>query len=310
MEVNDMRRILVASRTFGYGAGDENLTKLFEKYHLSAQFLSLKEVGQRMSEFEGLILGTDKFTRHHFENSKRLRVICKFGVGTDNIDMGAAEAHGVKILNLPGINCNAVAEMALGLMFSAARRIAEGDRLIRKGGWEQLLGFPLKGKNLGMIGTGAIGMTLARMVIGLEMKILAYDIRQDETLFNYGGEYVSLTDLLRKSDFITLHVPFNNKTFHLLGEKEFDQMKKGAILINTSRGPIIDEKALCDALKGKKLAGAGLDVFETEPPFESEILKLDNVVCTPHISAYTHETLRRMDEESVAAVSRALEAQS
>lgn len=305
-----MRRILVASRTFGYGAGDENLKRLFEKYHLNAQFLPLKEADQRLSEYEGLILGTDKFTRHHFENSKSLRVICKYGVGTDNIDMDAAKTHGVKILNLPDINCNAVAEMALGLMFSAARRIAEGDRLIRKGGWEQLMGFSLKGKTLGIIGTGAIGMTLAQMVIGFEMKILAYDIKQNETLSNYGGEYVSFKDLLRKSDFITLHVPFNNKTFHLLGEKEFTQMKKEAILINTSRGPIIDEKALCDALKAKKLAGAGIDVFEVEPPFESEILKLDNVVCTPHISAYTHETLRRMDEASVTAVSRALEDQS
>ena len=172
------------------------------------------------------------------------------------------------------------------------------------------MGFSLKGKALGIIGTGAIGMTLAQMVIGFEMKILAYDIKQNETLSNYGGEYVSFKDLLRKSDFITLHVPFNNKTFHLLGEKEFTQMKKEAILINTSRGPIIDEKALCDALKAKKLAGAGIDVFEVEPPFESEILKLDNVVCTPHISAYTHETLRRMDEASVTAVSRALEDQS
>ena len=305
-----MRRILVASRTFGYGAGDENLKQLFDKYHLNAQFLSLKEADQRLSEYEGLILGTDKFTRHHFESSKSLRVICKYGVGTDNIDMDAAETHGVKILNLPGINCNAVAEMALGLMVSAARRIAEGDRLIRKGGWEQLMGFSLKGKTLGIIGTGAIGMTLAQMVIGFEMKILAYDIKQNETLSNYGGEYVIFKDLLRKSDFITLHVPFNNKTFHLLGEKEFTQMKKEAILINTSRGPIIDEKALCDALKAKKLAGAGLDVFEVEPPFEREILKLDNVVCTPHISAYTHETLRRMDEASVTAVSRALEDQS
>ena len=305
-----MRRILVASRTFGYGAGDENLKRLFEKYHLNAQFLPLKEADQRLSEYEGLILGTDKFTRHHFENSKSLRVICKYGVGTDNIDMDAAKTHGVKILNLPDINCNAVAEMALGLMFSAARRIAEGDRLIRKGGWEQLMGFSLKGKTLGIIGTGAIGMTLAQMVIGFEMNILAYDIKQNETLSNYGGEYVSFKDLLRKSDFITLHVPFNNKTFLLLGEKEFTQMKKEAILINTSRGPIIDEKALCDALKAKKLAGAGIDVFEVEPPFESEILKLDNVVCTPHISAYTHETLRRMDEASVTAVSRALEDQS
>jgi D-3-phosphoglycerate dehydrogenase len=277
---------------------------------LSAQFSFLKEASARLGEFEGLILGTEKFTRPHFEKSKRLRVICKYGVGTDNINMNAAEEYAVKVLNLPGINCAAVAEMALGLMFCAARRIAEGDRLLRKGTWKQLLGFPLKGKTLGMIGTGAIGMTLVRMVAGLEMKILAYDILQSEELLNIGGEYASLNDLLRKSDFITLHLPSNDKTFHLLSENEFNLMKNRAILINTSRGPIVDEKALYHALKAKKIAGAGLDVFEKEPPFESEILQLDNVVCTPHISAYTHETLRCMDEESVKAVSRALETQT
>lgn len=173
--------------------------------------------------------------------------------------------------------------------------------------WERLLGVSIREKALGLIGAGAIGMTLARMVSGLDMKILAYDIVRNNDISLYGGEYVELDALLRHSDFISLHVPLASDTYHLLGDREFNIMKKTAIVVNTSRGAILDEEALYRALKDKRIGGAGLDVFEKEPPFgRSKILEMEKIVCTPHIAAYNWETLRRMDEASVSELRKVL----
>jgi len=302
-----MRPVLVASRTFGYGTDRENLRELFRAHRLSPEFLALAEALPRLGTYEGIILGTDRFPREFFEKAKKLKVLCKYGAGTDNIDFEAGQEHGVTVLSLPALNAEAVAEMALGLMFAVARRITEADRKLRGGQWAQLMGRSLVGKKLGLIGTGAIGLSLARLAAGLGMELLGYDLKQDSRLAEAGGRYTDLKTLLGRADFISLHLPATSQTRHLLGEAEFRLMKPEAFVINTARGAIIDEKALLAALREKRIAGAGLDVFEIEPPFGSELLELDNVVCTSHISAYTDETLRRMDQEAVAVVSRALE---
>lgn len=302
-----MYKILVASKSFGYGAQKDDLLQLFAKHACSPEFSPLDEVDQKLDTFDGIIIGTAKVNRDLFQKAKRLKAIIKYGAGTDNIDKTAAQEYSIQVLNLPSINCETVAEMALGLMFSVARRIVEGDRCIRNGTWKRLLGFPVRGKTLGVIGTGAIGRALIQMISGLYMRILAYDIIHNKDIPKYGVTYVELDDLLKQSDFVSLHVPLNETTFHLIGSKELNVMKKEAFLINTSRGPVIDEKALYEALKNKKIAGAALDVFEVQPPFENPLLDLDNVVCTPHIAAYTEETLRQMDVECVTILSRALE---
>lgn len=302
-----MYNVLVASKSFGFGAQKDDLLQLFAKHACSPDFSPLEEADQKLDTFDGIIIGTAKVNQDLFKKAERLKVIIKYGAGTDNIDKTAAQEYGVQVLNLPGINCETVAEMALGLMFSVARRIVEGDRCIRNGIWKRLLGSPIRGKTLGVIGTGAIGSALIRMVSGLNMRVLAYDLIQNEEIPKFGGKYVEFDDLLKQSDVVSLHVPLHENTFHLIGSRELNLMKKDAFLINTSRGSVVDEKALYEALTQKTIAGAALDVFEVQPTSESPLLELDNVVCTPHIAAYTDETLRQMDAECVAILSRALE---
>ena len=301
-----MKDVLVLSRTFGYGADRKQLEKLFADHYLKPYFLKEKDALPQLDRYEGIILGTNKFTAERFARATRLKALCKYGVGTDNIDRAAAEARGVKVLSLPGINSVAVAEMALGLMFSVARRIGEADRSLKSGQWGQYLGSQVYGQTLGLVGTGSIGLTLARMVSGLDMTVLAHDIQPSDLLTHIGGRYVDMDDLLEQSDFISIHVPSTPQTRHLLSTDQFQKMKPTAIVINTARGPIIDEKALYEALKTGRIAGAGLDVYETEPPLEADIIHLDNVVSTTHIAAYSRQTLRNMDRESVTRLSRAL----
>ncbi|HHY08435.1 MAG TPA: phosphoglycerate dehydrogenase [Corynebacteriales bacterium] len=306
-----MHTILVASTSFGLGEERSRLQDLFSSYDLIPHFTRLSEASKNpasLAACDGIIIGTERITTEHFEKATRLKAVIKYGVGTDNIDKEAAAHYGVKVLNLPGINCDAVAELALGLMITAARRIAGGDGSIREGQWLKLVGVSVQGKVLGIIGTGAIGKALAKLVTGLEMELLGYDIRRDEGFAALGGTYVDLATLLRRSDFVSLHTPLDESTYHMIGKKELALMKESAILINTSRGPVVDENALYDALKRKQIKGAALDVFETEPLTDSRLLEIEGLVCTPHIAAYSHEVLRRMDRKCVEKLAGALNA--
>jgi phosphoglycerate dehydrogenase-like enzyme len=300
------KRVLVCSKSFGYGQTRENLEELFAKHRCTPVFKSLDRAWEQMGEFDGIIIGTDKAAGEFFQKASNLKVIAKYGVGTDNIDLQAARDHNVAVVSLPGINCESVAEMALGLIISLARRIVEGDRHIRSGKWSRLLGFSVFGATLGLVGTGAIGMSLARMACALNMNLIAFDPYPNEEFIKLGGHYAGFDELLRQATFVSLHVPLTRATFHLVGKRELELMSSRSFLINTSRGPVVDEKALCTALVKKQIAGAALDVFETEPPFGSQLLELENVVCTPHIAAYTHETLQRMDQACVAALAETL----
>jgi D-3-phosphoglycerate dehydrogenase len=300
-------RILVASRTFGKGAQKEQLYSLFHAYSLEPTFLSMEDAAENISKFDGLIIGTSKVTRNILAEARRLRVIIKYGVGIDNIDTAAAREYGVKIMNLPGINSQAVAELALGMMLSVARNIVKGDRELRNGNCEGFIGTSVIGKTLGVIGTGSIGCALAQMVSGLNMTILGYDVVHNPSFIASGGKYVTLDCLLQSADFISLHLPLTQQTTHFIDREKLGRMKKGAFLINTSRGRVVDEQALMEALTTEQLAGAALDVFESEPPALKELFKMENVVVTPHIGAYTNETLRQMDEACISALSSALQ---
>ena len=301
-----MHCVIVASKSFGYGAGKDQVGALFQKYGINPVFSPLMEAGHALSEADGLIIGTEKVTRSIFDTAKRLRAVVKYGVGIDNIDTLAAREHGVRVLNLPGINAVTVAEMTLGLMLAVARRIAAGDRLIRAGKWEGLIGTDVVGKTLGVIGTGAIGCSLARLVSGFGMTVLGFDPVENPDFISAGGRYVTLDSILESSDFLSLHLPLNDQTFHFVDSPMLARMKKGAILINTSRGYVVDEVALMEALSSGKLGGASLDVFEEEPPSRKELVSMENAVFTPHIAAYTAETLRRMDDACLSALSGAL----
>jgi phosphoglycerate dehydrogenase-like enzyme len=294
-----MHKILVTWKYFGFGDKKENIDKLFNQYGCIPEFLSLDEAVPRLDEFEGIIVGTDKITSEVLDKSPNLKVIVKYGVGTDNINIEAAKERGIKVFNLPGINCDAVAELILGLIIALARKIVFSDKRFRKGLWEPQLGVATQGKILGIIGTGAIGLSLTEMVSGLKMRVIGHDISPNNRFVELGGEYVERDEVFQLADFISVNIPLTKDTFHSIGTREFKLMKKSAFIINTSRGAIIDEKALYQSLVNNEISGAAVDVYETEPPSDTPLKELENVITTPHIAAFTYEAFRRMDEESV-----------
>ena len=234
---------------------------------------------------------------------KQLKVIANYAVGIDNINLDDAAQRIITITNTPGVLTEAVAELAFALMISAARRIPESDQFTRKGkykGWApmMMLGSELHHKTLGIVGLGRIGSAVAeRAFFGFKMKIIYYDVKRNEEFEQkFQAEYRGLPGLLRDADFISIHVPLISETKHLIGKNEFKIMKKTAYLINTSRGPIVDEAALVDALKKKRIAGAGLDVYENEPKLAPGLKDLPNVVLTPHTGSATIETRSAMAE--------------
>ena len=247
-----------------------------------------------------LCLLTDKISRDVLEVGKNLKIVSNYAVGYDNIDVDAATELGIIVTNTPGVLTDATAELAWALLFAVARRIVEADKFTRAGkfkGWHPtlLLGFELKGKTLGIIGAGRIGTAMALKSKGFKMKVLYFSRHRNERLEReLGAKMVSLDELLKESDFVSLHVPLTSETFHLIGERELNLMKPTAILINTSRGAVVDEQALIKALQNRRIAGAGLDVFENEPEVPDELKKLENVVITPHIGSATHNARESM----------------
>ena len=232
-----------------------------------------------------------------------LKIIANYAVGFDNIDIEAAKRKNIVVTNTPEVMTQAVAEHAMALMLACARRLSEGDNFVKAGKykrWEPdlLLGPEIAGKTLGIIGIGRIGSSLAQTAYhGFGMKIIYHDINRSEELErNLQADYASLKTLLERSDFVSLHVPLLPSTRHMIGKKEFKLMKDNAILVNTARGAVIDEKALACALKTKQIFAAGIDVFEFEPKPVGELMELDNIIMTPHIASATHEAREAMSE--------------
>ncbi len=222
-----------------------------------------------------------------------LRLIARVGVGLDNIDVEYAKSKGIKVINAEEAAMTSVAELVIGLMIALARGIVRADHAMKQGRWikSELLGIELKGKYLGIVGMGKIGTRVARLARALGMNIIAYDIAKIDPMLvrELGIVVTDLDTLMRSADFITLHVPLNDSTRHMIDEHKLALMKRTAYIINTSRGAVIDENVLLNALKSKSIAGAALDVFEVEPPTNQELITLDNIICTPHIGAQTKE---------------------
>ena len=234
-------------------------------------------------------------SRRVIEAGEKLKVIARAGVGLDNIDLEAAEERNIKVVNAPEAATNSVAELAIGLMLSVYRKIAYADRNMRMGRWvkKECMGYELRGKTLGIVGMGRIGRAVARIAYhGFGMRIIYYDVVRCPKEFEeeVKAKCVDLDTLFREADVVTLHVPLTPQTRHLVNEDRLKLMKKTAILINTSRGGVVDTNALVKALREGWIAGAGLDVYEEEPlPSDHPLTKLDNVVLTPHIGASTYE---------------------
>ncbi len=258
------------------------------------------ELIKLIRDVDGIIVGIDPLTSKVLENTERLKVISKYGVGVDNIDLETTKKLGIIVTNTPFANTNAVAELTIGLIFSILRGISLSDRKSREGSWERFIGYELYGKTLGVIGTGNIGKRVVKLLKGFDLRIICYDLFPDYSWAEREGVlYVPLEELLKNSDIITLHIPLTKDTYHLISEREINMMKDSTIIINTSRGGIIDETALYKALKGKRILGAGLDVLEEEPPKNSPLFDLENVVITSHTGAHTEEAIKKMAEISV-----------
>jgi glyoxylate reductase len=242
-----------------------------------------------------------------------LRIIANMAVGYDNVDVEAARERGIIVTNTPGVLDETTADVAFMLVLAAARRLGEGERLLRAGKWEwwgpmQLRGLDVWGKTLGIVGMGRIGRAVARRGKGFGMEILYHNrSRSEDAEEELGARYVELEDLLRESDFVSIHTPLTQDTRHLISERELGLMKETAVLVNTSRGPVVDEAALADALAEGRIFAAGLDVYEEEPKVHPKLLELENAVLAPHVGSASVETRDRMATlaaENLAAVLR------
>ncbi|NCN52450.1 D-glycerate dehydrogenase [Candidatus Parcubacteria bacterium] len=267
--------------------------------------LTKEELLQALGEKEYdavLSLLTDSVDGEVFDAAASAKIFANYAVGFNNIDLDAAKERGITITNTPGVLTDTVAEYAFSLMLAVTKRIAEGDRFTRKGeyeGWapELLLGSDMKGKTLGILGAGRIGSGVAvRAQKGLGMKVIYYDIKENEDLEKEieCTFRASVEEVLKEADVVSVHVPLLDSTHHLINAERLAMMKPSAYLINTSRGPVIDEAALVEALKNGVIRGAGLDVFENEPRLAAGLSSLENVVITPHIASASDETREKM----------------
>ena len=273
------------------------LNEILQKNGLKITYepeITPEQIKEKISSFDIVVVRSrTKITKEMIDLAAQCKIIARVGVGLDNIDVDAAKAKNIRVINAVEGAMNAVAELVLGLMLSMAREIPRADREIRNGNWlkKELMGIELSGKYLGIVGLGNIGKRLAKLARGLNMNIIGFDVMPiaDDFARDVGLIKADIDTLLSSADFISFHVPLTDTTHHLVNAKRISTMKKTVYIINTSRGEIIDEDALYDALKEGKIAGAALDVFEKEPAVGNKLATLSNVVCTPHIGAQTKE---------------------
>ncbi len=272
--------------------------------------ISAADLVREVGNYDAMVIrGRTRVTPEVFDAAARLRVVGRAGVGVDNIDLTAAKTHNVTVVNAPMSTTGAVAELTFGLLLALAREIPRADAAMKAGQWlkKELEGVELYGKTLGIIGSGRIGMEVGRHAAAFGMNVIAYDPFIEEAAIEKGGaESVSIQDLYQWSDFISLHLPYNVHTRDLMGPMAFSEMKDGVRIVCAARGGIIDEVALLAALNSGKVAGAALDVYTTEPPGATDLVKHPHVICTPHIGAQTVEAQTRASEDIAHEVLAAL----
>jgi glyoxylate reductase len=270
---------------------------------------------KRIKGVHGLLsLVTDRVDSELMDRAKELKVIANMAVGYDNVDVGAATERGIMVTNTPGVLSETTADTAMMLILAVARRLVEADRYVRRHEWttwtpRMMVGRDVHGKKLGIYGLGRIGEEMVKRAGGFGMDVVYHNRkRRPELEQKYGVAYRSLDGLLRESDFLTIHVPLTQRTRHSIGARELALMKRSAYLVNTSRGPVVDEAALIRALRDKVIAGAALDVFESEPvKADNPLLRMDNVVVTPHIGSASIETRTAMAVVAAQNIAAALD---
>ena len=273
-----------------------------------AQVKEEKDLIRACKETDGIINQYSLLTRRVLENLPKCKVISRYGVGVDSVDLRAATDLGIIVANVPDYCIDEVANQTISMMLALMRKVAFFDQKVKSGQWDFRFGIPIhrtKGKTLGLIGCGKIGLEVAKRISAFGVRVIAFD-----PYIEKAHERIELKDLdtvLKESDYISIHCPLNDSTRHLIGEREFKKMDKKPLLINTSRGPIIDEKALIQALKEGHLSGAGLDVLETEPPDPSNpLLKMENVILSPHVGFYSEESISELKRRTAKNVSDVL----
>ena len=296
-----MKKIAVITTAFGFGleSREKTYADLFAKSGLAPWYCSRDDLMASPLGIEGAIVGVEKADEAFLSACVDLKIAMKFGVGLDNFDREYARKVGIEIANMPGINSDAVAEMVFALMLCVSRRINALDSSCKRGEYTQMCSHSIMNKTLGIVGMGAIGKKVARIAQAFNMRCIGYDVQSVEA---DGITSVSFDELLQNSDVITIHIPLTNENRHLFSTPEFAKMKRDAIILNTSRGGIIDEAALAQAIIEGKVKGAGIDVYESKQSV-FPLSSLESVVCTPHVAAYTHETLRHMERTAIEKLS-------
>ena len=296
-----MAKPQVLLTSFWLKSGDEVDRKLQEAgcdtvYNLWHGGRTEDEMIEILQGIDGGIFSIDPFTQKVFDGAPQIKVVSRTGVGYDAVNVPSATEHGVAVCITPGANNRAVADFAFALLLACARRLLENLTVVPRGGWKRTVGKDVPGSTIGIIGLGSIGKEVAKRARGFDMKVLAYDIYQDAAFAAaHQVTYVPLEELLRKSDFVTIHTFLNEETHHLINAERLAMMKPKAYLINTARGPIVDEEALYQVLKKKRIAGAALDVFAMEPlQADSPLRTLDNVYLAPHAAGQTEDAMKAM----------------
>ncbi len=292
-------RVVITARSFGQGS-DEPLAILRAAgckvvKNSRDRPLTSEELAELIRDADAVIVGNDKVDAAAIGAAQRLKVISRYGVGLDNIDLVAASARGIVVTNTPGANDNSVADFAMALILACVRGIPKATGLVKGGEWTRVFGVEVWQKTLGVIGVGRIGRGVVHRAGGFNMKVLCYDVIKEEQWAKTNRvTYACLDEVLQQSDFVTVHVPLLPSTRGLISRRELGMMKPSAYIINTARGGIVDEDALYEALVSGKIAGAALDVLEREPATDSPLVKLDNVLITAHMGGYTRDAVRNM----------------
>ncbi|WP_144675852.1 phosphoglycerate dehydrogenase [Desulfitobacterium sp. LBE] len=260
-----------------------------------------------LAEAHVWVVGINKVYAEDLEAAPNLKLIIKHGTGVDSIDLKAAAARGITVANAPGTNANSVADLAFGFMLSLARQIVSADKRTRDGFWGTVMGKDVYGKTLGVLGLGQIGKGVIRRASGFDMNILGYDLVHDSQFEKeYRVRAATLEEIMSEADYISVHLPLLESTKNIIDRSLLEKMRPTAFLINTSRGGVVDETALYDLLKEKRIAGAALDVFATEPPRQSPFFELDNVIVAPHMGAYTEGAMGAVSEIVAESIVRVL----
>lgn len=304
----ELKRCRILVTPTSYGRTDPGLRERLERmcgevvYNTTGKPLPSSELRRLLPGIDGYIAGLDEIDGEALAVADRLKVIARYGVGVDRVDLDAARERGIVVTNTPGANSLSVAELAVGLMLSLVRRIPQAFNATRAGGWPRMTGRTLSGKTVGLVGFGAVGRRVAELLRGFSCTVLAYDpVVGPGVATATGVQLVDLDELLHRSDVVSLHAPLTGQTRAMANERFFEKMKPGSYLVNTARGELVVESDLLRALESDHLAGAALDVFEAEPlPAESPLLHAPKLLVTPHMASHTDEATTAMAEMATA----------